>query len=362
VRVLVTGATGFLGAHLAASLEARGHDVVPFSRVRGGDVLDAEAVRAAAEGCQGAFHCAGWVSRNPDDAEALYRVHVEGTKNVVDACAWAGVGRVVIASTSGTVAVSDTPEQVATEDDEAPIGIVSRWPYYRAKLFAERAALARNGDGFEVLSVNPSLLLGPLYGAPGDGSPHDGAPGDGSPASASRPGTSRGGSAGGSHGSSTEDVRLFLEGAIPAVPAGGLSFVDVRDAAEAMRLAMERGRGGERYLVGACNLTVRDFFGRLARVSGVPAPWLPMPRSRQLARLGARLMERVAAKVGIPSPVDAVSVEMAQCFWYLDAAKAERELGWRARDPGETLHDTVEDLRGRGVVWPRERGDAGGVS
>jgi dihydroflavonol-4-reductase len=349
VRVLVTGATGFLGAHLAVLLEARGHEVIPFSRATGGDVLDAEGVRAAAEGCQGAFHCAGWVSRNPDDAEALYRVHVEGTKNVVDACAQAGVGRVVIASTSGTVAVSDTPEQVATEDDEAPIGIVSRWPYYRAKLFAERAALARNGEGLEVLSVNPSLLLGPLYGALADGSP----------VSASRPGTSRGASTGVSHGSSTEDVRLFLEGAIPAVPAGGLSFVDVRDAAEAMRLAMERGRGGERYLVGACNLTVRDFFGRLARVSGVPAPWLPMPRSRQLARLGARIMERVAAKVGIPSPVDAVSVEMAQCFWYLDAGKAERELGWSARDPGETLHDTVEDLRGRGVVWPREKAEAG---
>jgi dihydroflavonol-4-reductase len=275
---------------------------------------------AAAAGCAWACHCAGRVSRKPADAEALYRLHVEGTKNVLDACADAGVRRVVLASTSGTVAVSDSPEHVATEADDTPIGIVSRWPYYRAKLFAERAALARNRDGFDVISVNPSLLLGP----------------------------------GDVHGSSTEDVRLFLEGAIPAVPAGGLSFVDARDAAEAMALAMERGRGGERYLVGACNLTMRDFFGRLARVSGVPAPWLPMPRSREMARLGARMMERFAARVGIPARVDSVSVEMAQCFWYLDASKAERELGWSARDPGETLHDTVEDLRARGVVWPRE--------
>jgi len=322
VRVLVTGATGFLGTHLARLLEARGDEVRPFSRSTGGDVLDAASLRAAAAGCQAAFHCAGRVSRKPEDAEALYRLHVEGTKNVLDACAAAGVRRVVIASTSGTVAVSDSADHVATEDDETPIGIVSRWPYYRAKLFAERAALGRSSAELEVLSVNPSLLLGP----------------------------------GDLNGSSTEDVRLFLEGAIPAVPAGGLSFVDARDAARAMVLAMERGTGGQRYLVGACNLTMRDFFARLARVSGVAAPWLPLPRSRVVARIGARMMERFAARVGVPAPVDAVSVEMAQCFWYLDSGKAERELGWTARDPGETLHDTVDDLRSRGVVWPTGSG------
>jgi dihydroflavonol-4-reductase len=163
------------------------------------------------------------------------------------------------------------------------------------------------------------------------------------------------------HGSSTDDVRLFLEGAIPAVPAGGLSFVDVRDAAEALRLAMDRGKGGERYLVGACNLTMRDFFAKLARVSGVPAPWLPMPRSREVARIGAGLVKRFAARIGIRSPVDAVSVEMAQCFWYLDAGKAERELGWSARDPGVTLYDTVQDLRARGAVWPRDPGEPRGA-
>jgi dihydroflavonol-4-reductase len=99
---------------------------------------------------------------------------------------------------------------------------------------------------------------------------------------------------------------------------------------------------------------MRDFFARLARISGVRAPWLPMPKSREVARIGARMIERLAARVGVPARVDSVSVEMAQCFWYLDASKAERELGWTARDPGETLHDTVEDLRARGVVWPRE--------
>jgi dihydroflavonol-4-reductase len=317
VKVLVTGATGFLGTHLVRELEARGHHVVPFARSLGGDVLDPTRVARAAAGCEGVFHCAGKVSRRPEDAEELYRVHVEGTRVVLDACASAGVRRAVVASTSGTVAVSDV-EHVARESDAPPIGILARWPYYRSKLFAEREALERNREGFAVVSINPSLLLGP----------------------------------GDVHGSSTEDVRLLLEGAVPAVPAGGLSFVDVRDAADAMVKAMDLGRAGERYLVGGCNLTVADFFARLSRIASVRAPWLVLPRSRQVATLGARLVERVAARVGVPSRVDAVSVEMAQCFWYVDSSKAERELSWSSRDPSVTLHDTVVDLRERGVVWP----------
>jgi dihydroflavonol-4-reductase len=319
MKYLVTGATGFLGAHVRRVLEDAGHVVVAFSRSRGGDVLDVASIRAAAAGCDGAFHCAGKVSRRLEDAEALYSVHVEGTRNVLDACNEAGVRRVVVASTSGVVAVSEDPAHVATENDDAPIGIIGRWPYYRAKLFAEQDALTRRRDRLEVVCVNPSLLLGP----------------------------------GDVHGSSTGDVRTFLEGRAAAVFRGGLSFVDVRDAAEALCAAMVRGRPGERYLVGACNLTIREFFGRLARVSGVPSPWLPLPRSRTVARVGAAWVERAAARLGVPPPIDPTSAEMAQCFWYLDAAKARAELGFRPRDPNVTLFETVEDLRGRGVVWPR---------
>ncbi|MBV9947885.1 MAG: NAD-dependent epimerase/dehydratase family protein [Myxococcales bacterium] len=324
-KYLVTGATGFLGAHLVAALHARGHEVVPFSRAAGGDVRDAAQVRAAAAGCQGAFHCAGPVSRRAEDAETLYRVHVDGTRTVMDACAAAGVERVVVASTSGTVGVRESPGPPATEDAPAPLGVVQRWPYYRAKIFAERAALERNRPGFAVVSVNPSLLLGP----------------------------------GDLRGSSTEDVRRFLEGEVPFVPAGGLAFVDVRDAAEAMRLAMDRGRAGERYLVSACNLTVRDFFAKLERVSGVRGPWMPLPRSRVVARAGAEWMGRVGERVGLGRGIDPVSAEMAACFWYVDATKAEQDLGWTPRDPAETLRETVADLRARGVVWPRDAARSG---
>ena len=330
-RYLVTGATGFLGSHLVASLLEHGHEVVALCRgeltappslpsyvVRRGDVLDAASVRDAAAGCEGLFHCAGKVSRKPKDAEELRRLHVEGTKITLDACRDAGVKKVVYASTSGTVAISEDPEHIGSEEDETPLGIISRWPYYRSKLFAEQAALERNTDTFSVVSVNPSILLGP----------------------------------GDTRGASTEDVRLFLERKIPAVPAGGLSFVDVRDVAEAMRAAMDKGEAGQRYLLGAINITLRAFFERLERASGVKAPWIPTPRAPLFARRGAEMLERVTSRLGLDVPVDPVSLDMAQYYWYVDSTRAETVLGWSPRDPQKTLVDTVDDLRTRGVVWP----------
>ena len=328
-RYLVTGATGFLGGHLVENLLGRGHEVVALARnvdglpegaiARRGDVLDEASVGDAMAGCEGVFHCAGFVSRKPEDAEALHKVHVGGTKVVLAAARAAGCARVVHASTSGTVAVSDDPDHIATESDETPIGLVNRWPYYRAKLFAERVALEANGDGLEVVSVNPTLLLGP----------------------------------GDLRGSSTEDVRNFLERKIPAVPAGGISFVDARDAAEALRLAMDKGTPGERYLVGAVNLTLREFFARLERISGVRGPWLPMPRVPvDLAKTGTKVLDDAMRRLGLSLPVDPISLDMANFTWYLDASRAEQVLGWTARDPSRTLLDTVDDLRARGVVWP----------
>ncbi len=155
------------------------------------------------------------------------------------------------------------------------------------------------------------------------------------------------------HGSSTGDIVSFLERRIPFVPAGGMSFVDARDAAQAMRIAFERGRAGERYLVSAQNLTIQAFFARLERISGVPAPRLRTPRSMSLARAGATLLEKVSRHVPIDASVDRISAEMAQVYWYIDAEKAKRELGWAPRDPSETLTETVEDLYGRGVCWPK---------
>lgn len=330
-RTFVTGGTGFLGRHLVDQLLEGGHEVVALVRrdpspplpdgvtIRRGDVTDAASVKDAAAGCDTAYHCAGLVSRDEADAEAMYRVHVDGTKTTLDALKEAGTKRVVVASTSGTVAVSDDRDAIRDEGSEPPLGIISRWPYYRSKLFAEQAALERSGDGFEVIAVLPSLLLGP----------------------------------GDVHGSSTDDVRKFIERKIPFSPAGGMAFVDARDAARAMILAMEKGTPGRRYLVNAANMPLRVFFGRLERITGVKAPPMSMPRTPpRLAGVGAELIGKLAERLNMTSPLDRISAEMAQYYWYCDAGRAERELDWLPRDPGETLLDTVDDLRARGVVWP----------
>jgi dihydroflavonol-4-reductase len=322
----VGGATGFLGGHVVAALESRGHEVVPVSRTGGGgraravDVLDADAVRASAEGCEWAFLCTGKVTRDRDDSEELYRLHVTGTKSALDGLRRAGVRRVVVASTSGTLAVGTDRDRIADEGCRAPLEVIASWPYYRTKLYAEREALAANAPpDFEVVVVNPSLLLGP----------------------------------GDVRESSTGDVRRFLEGVIPAVPAGGIAFVDARDAAEGMLLAAERGRPGERYILNAQNLTLAAFFQRLERISGVKAPLLKLPASRPLALGIGHLFTKAVRAIGGVPPVSEASIEMGQYFWYCDASKAERELGFRARDPGETLRETVDDLVTRKVVFPR---------
>jgi dihydroflavonol-4-reductase len=322
----VAGATGFLGSHLVSALAERGHGVVAISKSGGKlngvdvapvDILDEAAVTQSARGADGAFLVTGRVSRDRDDAELLHRDNVIGTEKALRALRAAGIQRVVVASTSGTLAVSRDPDRVADESCRAPLEIIARWPYYRTKLYAERAALDANEPGvFEVVVVNPSLLLGP----------------------------------GDLRESSTGDVRLFLERSIPAVPAGGMAFVDARDAAQGLLQAFERGRAGERYLLNGKNMTIAAFFQRLERISGVKGPMLRMPSSRPVALGLNQIFTKAVEAIGGRAPVDEVSVEMAQYFWYCSADKAERELGFVARDPGETIRDTVDDLVKRKVV------------
>lgn len=328
-RYFVAGATGFLGSHLVESLSREGHEVVAVSRGGGTvagvrvaalDVLDADAVASRARGCDGAFLAMGKVSRDPDDAEELHRTNVLGTRHALAGLRQAGVRRVVHVSTSGTVAISTEAREIADESSPPPLELIAKWPYYRSKYYAELEALeAVDAPDFEVVVVNPSLLLGP----------------------------------GDTRGSSTADVRRFLEGEILAVPRGGLALVDVRDAAAGAIAAMQRGRAGERYLLSAANLEVGAFFDRLARISGVAGPRLPLPRSGALAVGATRLFGKIVKSIGGELPMDATSVDMAQHYWYCDAAKADRELGFSPRDVTDTLRDTISDLVDRGVAHPR---------
>jgi dihydroflavonol-4-reductase len=328
-RFWVGGATGFLGSHLVQALSRRGDQVVAVSRGGGQvggvsvtpiDVLDEAAVAQSASGCDGAFLCTGKVTRDPDASAELYRLHVEGTRSALRGLRAAGVRRVVVASTSGTLAVSKDSNRIADEGCRAPLEVIAGWPYYRSKVYGEREALEHNQPPeFEVIIANPSLLLGP----------------------------------GDVRESSTKDVRQFLEGVVPATPAGGIAYVDVRDAADGMLLAFDRGRPGERYILNAHNVTLAAFFQRLERISGVRAPRLKLPSSRPLALGIGKLFTKAVKAIGGEPPVDEASLQMAQYYWYCDSAKAERELGFRPRDPAQTLLDTIDDLVARKVVFPR---------
>ena len=331
-RVFVTGGTGFLGHHLCNHLALDGHQVVALcrdpespaarrlhpavQRVQG-DVLDLDSVASAMLGAEIVLHCAGQVSWDPEDAGSMQAINVGGTETVLEAARKAGVKRVVHASTSGTIAVGDDPDKVFTEDDERPVEFLNRWPYYRTKYYAEKLALDANGDDLEVVVVNPSLLLGP----------------------------------GDLNGSSTTDVRRYVEQPMPVAPAGGVSFVDARDAAAAMVMAMDKGEPGRCYLVTACNCTTRTFLSRVARVANVDAPTLSLPKNKAVSRFNLWLVEKASEFLGEDDALpDKHSLDVAQHYWYCDASRAEDELGWRARDPMATLLDTVDDLRSRGVV------------
>lgn len=319
--VLVTGATGFLGEHLCRVLVEQGHIVRGLARSRSGvlaelgvetirgDVLDGPELDRALEGVTAVFHLAGAVSRDPDDAQRMMRLHVDGTRRVLERMAAAGIKRMILASTSGTIGVS---KDEAILDETAPYAeeIVAGWPYYASKIYQERLAF-EHGErlGIEVVAVNPSLLLGP----------------------------------GDRRLSSTGDVLKFLRGQIPVVPGGGINFVDARDVAAATAAALDRGRDGERYLMGGPNWTTAEFFGRLARVAKVRGPWLKL--SPRLSRWGATALEQVYRWRGKEAPVDGIAVDMAEHYWWFDSAKAADELGFVARDPQLTLHDTVRYLR-----------------
>jgi dihydroflavonol-4-reductase len=238
----------------------------------------------------------------------MYELHVQGTRRLLEACAAKGVARVVLASTSGTIAVS-RGERVATEADDHPFAVVGRWPYYLSKIYQEKTALRIHREtGLPLVVLNPSLLLGP----------------------------------GDARLSSTDVVFKFLERRIPAMPTGGLSFVDVRDVAAAFAAALVKGRPGERYLLGGANMTFRDFFARLERLSGVPAPRVTLPSAVNV--VGSKLLEKLHEWRGTETPLDPRSVEMGERFWYCDSSKAEAELGFAARDPQETLFETVRWL------------------
>ena len=335
MKVLVTGGTGFLGRHVVRELVSAGHEVRALVRnesyslqregadQRVGDVLDPAALRAACADQEAVVHLAGLVDHKGEPSR-LYEVHVEGTRNVVNAAADAGVGRLVHMSSSGTSAVSSEPD-IFDESSPYALECVRRWPYYLSKIFAEKVALEAHARGkLPVVILNPSLLLGPEDERLG----------------------------------SSEVILRFLRRELAAVPPGGLNFVDVRDCARACRSALTEGRPGERYFLGGPNMTFGAFFELLGKVSEVPVP--TFTANRRLGTATAKLLGGLEAVGGLEGD-ESVSYAMASHFWYLDANKARRELGFRPANPEATLRDAVKWIRSRGPIERSEKATFGGL-
>ncbi|HXU63952.1 MAG TPA: NAD-dependent epimerase/dehydratase family protein [Polyangia bacterium] len=323
--ILVTGGTGFLGSHLlkllaadpavAPRLRVLVHSAAPaWLRELGlplvqGSVTAPDSLTAAVEGVAEIYHLAGLVSHLPGDAHRMYAVHVDGTRFLCEAAVKAGVRRIVMASTSGTIAVSRREDDIADEGVPTPIDLISRWPYYASKHYQEETAKRACRDKVELVTVNPSLLLGP----------------------------------GDDRLSSTRFIVQFIARDIALMPEGGVNLVDARDVAALLPVAMARGTAGERYLVGAVNWSFADLFGRLERLTKIAAPKLKVKGDFQ--HLASRAQAALFKGLGRKVPVEPTSVEMAQYFWYFDAGKAARELGFMPRDPADTLRDTVNYVR-----------------
>lgn len=307
---LVTGATGFLGGHLVRELVARGSSVRALARspeaaaplrdvgveVVVGDILDADSVQRAAEGCERVFHLAGIVAHDKRDRPRLQAVNVEGTRRLV-AAAEPGA-RVVHVASVATFGFVSSPGDRADESRVLDPGV--KLPYASTKREAELVALAAAAQGADIVVANPGFLIGP----------------------------------GDVHRVSTWPIDAYLSGKLRVTTRGGLAFTDARDVAVGLVALAEHGRAGERTALANSegNLSWDEFFALVGTVAG---------RRRLTVRLPAKLAA-VGARV-VPSPVSSGEILAAGHWWFCDSGKAERELGFGCRPLAETIADTIAD-------------------
>ena len=327
VTSCITGATGFIGGHLARLQSEAGADARVTFRDEGrlerlrdlnvqpvrADALDRAALRRAFRGCEIVFHTAGYVGSRP--VERVWQVNALAPRITVEAAAAEGVGRVVLTSSVAGIGPSP-PGQVNDEDSPFRAGGLGL-TYVDAKHEGELEALAAGARlGVEVVVVNPSYVFGV-------------------PVDRTQPGET-----------STRMIGNYLRGRLPAVVDADTNVVDVRDVAEGHLAAAERARPGERYILGGHDIAWVDLVERVSRIAGVRYPLLVLPPETAEAA-------RVVESLGLPSPVAPEGIVLMAQSWRVSSRKARRELGYRPRSVDRMLRDTVEwylELVDRGAL------------
>ncbi len=321
MKAFVTGATGFVGSHVAHALAEQGADLRllarPSSRtdniadlnaeVAIGDLGEPESLRKAMQGCDIVFHVAAdyriWV-RDPDQ---MYRANVEGTRALIEAAQACGVRRVVYCSSVATMAFTQSGQIV---DEETPVLLADMVGHYkRSKFMAEQIALEAGRKGANVVVVNPTTPVGERDIKP------------------------------------TPTGRIivdFLNRKFPAYVDTGLNLADVKEVARGHLLAMEKARPGERYILGGENLTLKQILDKLAAITGLPSPTMKVPHA---VAMGFAAFDQFFTGIvrGKEPRATIDAVKMGRKKMFASSAKAERELGYRIV--------SVEDALRRAVEW-----------
>jgi dihydroflavonol-4-reductase len=333
MNCFVTGASGFIGANLVHELIARGHRVkallreksdlrglagASFERVEG-DVTQAGSLKSGMKGCDWCFHVAASYHLWLRDYAPMYAANVEGTRAVIEAAAAAGCSRIVYTSTVGCIGLPEMKgERLVPTDESAPVSEAQMSNHYkRSKWQAEQVALELARKGLPVVIVNPSAPVGPRDVKP----------------------------------TPTGQVIVdFLNRAMPAYLDTGLSWVHVRDVVIGHILAAEKGRAGERYILGNAdgNWTMHEAFSVLQEITGLSAPKVRIPYFVALA--AAHVDEAVSNLTGKPPKAPLAGVRMAKYKMFFNPAKAIRELGLPQTSPKQALADAVRWFSENGYV------------